>query len=356
MGGEDFDFSFGDGGVNDAIGPTVDEVAVEDTDEDTGPTNDPHEVESEAETSEPAPETEEAEEEEDDAEPAPEPAPEPEEVTEEKLQELLKDRKFAVKVAGEEMEVDFDELRRGYSHARAASMKMEEAAEVGKQAKAERDQIVAELRQLFGTTDAATKFDIMRRKVGIDPVDFATKLLSHHLELEAMTPEQRAIMNERDRLRQEQEQWRAEQQRIEEERRPMQERYYQEQIAGFINTAAAETGLPDTPATLQAVAQEMARLQGAGAIDQDLAHIAARSVKERIEHQTQTLMRDMGPEQLRAMLGDEAVGRLRQESINKVAGKKKAAPAPSRKKAREQPSRLNSLDDLEAQIYDRLLS
>src|SRR5512138_624677 len=108
-----------------------------------------------------------------------------------KKEETPAQKKYRLKVDGEEIEVDETELTRGYSRAKAANKKFEEAASMRK----DMQSLLTQLKNdpLSVLTNPA---------LGVDFKRIAEDFLIEQLRQEQMTPEQRAIADKDRQLEQ----------------------------------------------------------------------------------------------------------------------------------------------------------
>lgn len=108
-------------------------------------------------------------------------------------------RRYKVKVDQEELEVDEDELKRGYAHNKAAAKRMEQAAEMRKQYEREL-QIAKGFEQWIDSVknDPNAVFSLLEQ-LGHNPDDLAMKRAAEKLKYEYMSEaERRAYDNERE--------------------------------------------------------------------------------------------------------------------------------------------------------------
>jgi hypothetical protein len=104
---------------------------------------------------------------------------------------FLKSRKHKTKVDGKEVELDYDELTRGYGHTKAANARMQEAAEMRKAAEAAQKREKALMDSIYGWKQDPTKAFEALEQLGID-VDS----ISHDRVLKKMAYE---MMSEQER-------------------------------------------------------------------------------------------------------------------------------------------------------------
>ncbi len=177
---------------------------------------------------------------------APEAAPEPEQAPVQLEAEPAGDPETADSPAatykaivdGQEVEVSIDDLLSGYQKSSAADKRFQEAAELRKQADAERQTLLERLK-----TDPAA----IMSEYDIDPDEFAEARLAAKIEEELMDPNER----EKRRLEAELEQYKAEEERKREEAEQQQ---YQVQVQQHakdwgdkLDAAFNELGAPKNP-------------------------------------------------------------------------------------------------------------
>lgn len=163
--------------------------------------------------------------------------------------------KFKVVVDGSEQEVDIEELRRGYTHSKAANKRFQEAANLQK--------------QITGFLERAKGGDLSWLK-GLVPEDqirqFAQNELLQHIEFEQLSEEGKALRraeSERERLARELEEERQE--KMQQQQQAMLQRAQQE-IDQEITATLKEIGRKPTARLVRRIAEQMyASLQEEGA-------------------------------------------------------------------------------------------
>lgn len=116
-------------------------------------------------------------------------------------------RKFKLKDGDNEEEVDEAELIRRATHGSTAQRRMEEAANLRKQAEAQLTKVQEALAYA-----KSNPLDLIRR-LGHDPYELATRIVSDHIDDQSLTPQERQLRQERQEL----ERYRAAQKAHEEE-------------------------------------------------------------------------------------------------------------------------------------------
>lgn len=229
-------------------------------------------------------------------------------------------RRFKVKIDGDEREVEEEELLRGYQTSRAAAKRMEEAAKLRKEAE-------AQAKALKARHEAPEVKAIMAEYALEDPEDAIAILRARKLvEREQMSPEQRALADER-RRREETERKLAEREKAEAQAKQEAEtRAEIQRINVEIPEAAAKVGLPKSPRAGKLMIDHMLRMINAGEVGD--AHEAARYAMDVIRAEHRDLTAAMDDAQLEAYLGKEAVARILKRSVEKARGQVQADPNP----------------------------
>jgi len=219
-------------------------------------------------------------------------------------------RMYKVMVDGQEMEVDENELRRGYAHNKAASKRMEEAAMSRKEA----EQV---LRIFKENPKEAFKL------LGRDARQFAEQVINDELQEAMLSPQERELREYKNKV-----------QAYETERRNAQEQYEREQMEADINRHAEtiqadiigvleSAGLPKTERTVGRIIYYMQSALQAGynvspkdVVDQ---------VKEDYRHDINSLLGGLPEEVLEAFLGNDLVRKVAKSTVK---GEKKATVVP----------------------------
>lgn len=160
-------------------------------------------------------------------------------------------RLYRVTVDGQDMEVDENELRRGYTHAKAASKRMEEAA----MSKKEAEQVLRVFRE-----NPKEAF----RLLGRDARQFAEQVINEELSEALLSPQEKELRDYKRKV-----------ERYEGERRTAQEQYEREQMESDIARQAESiqseiinvldsAGLPKTERTVSRIVYYMQSALQAG--------------------------------------------------------------------------------------------
>lgn len=209
-------------------------------------------------------------------------------------------RMFKVKVDDQEVEVDEEELLKGYQSSRASQKRFQEAAAQRKQ--------VEELLKL-GKSDPAR----VLKELGVDLRQFTESQLQEFVADGLLTPEQRELKETKAKLAAlEARDAELKQQQEAEQLQQETARLQQELEASFIK--ALEVGkLPHTADTVRRMAQkQLAALnKGLELTPEDLAGL----VKLDLEEEHKTLLSKLKDEDLEGYLGQELIKKLQKLSL-----------------------------------------
>jgi hypothetical protein len=215
--------------------------------------------------------------------------------------------KFKVKVDGQEMEVDENELKRSYAHAKAAAKRMEEASEMRKSYQRQ-IQIAEGFEKWIDNvkTNPEALFSLAEQ-LGLDVDDIAMKRAAERLKYEYMDEsERRAHDNERELSRYKQ----LEQQQQERQRQEAEQQYLakaRESVESEFVDFFTEQGVKPTPTMLARIAELKL---GAAAAGRSLS-MADAYKRVSAEHQKARL-------DLIANLSDDDIKSLPKESLQKL--------------------------------------
>lgn len=160
-------------------------------------------------------------------------------------------RMYKVKVDGNEVEVDEDELKRGYSHAKAADKKMQDAAMSRKEA----EQV---LRIFKDNPKEAFKL------LGKDARAFAEQVIQEELSESMLTPEQKELRDYKKQLESYQQNEKTAKEQYDKEQQDAEMSRYTEQIQAQIVSTLDTAGLPKTERTVGRIAYYMQAALQAG--------------------------------------------------------------------------------------------
>jgi hypothetical protein len=207
-------------------------------------------------------------------------------------------RKHKVKVDGAELEVDEDELKRGYSHQKAASKLMQEAQRSRKQA----ETFISMMK------DKGKLFEAIQQ-LGHDPRKLAEEYLAAQLEEEVMDPKDRELKTLRSKLeREEQTKAEAEKERLGKINAALTAKYAKEYETQFIE-ALKTTQLPPTKET---VAQIAGYIKRAAEIKIKMTpEEAALLVKDDLQRSVTSVISQTDGDTLIKLLGEETANKIR---------------------------------------------
>lgn len=229
-------------------------------------------------------------------------------------------RLYKVTVDGEEMEVDEDELRRGYAHNKAASKRMEEAAMSRKEA----EQVL----RLFKESPREAF-----RLLGRDARQFAEQVINEELSEALLSPQERELRNYKRELEKYQNQ--EKQARAEYEKQVMEQEMarYTEKIQSDIIGTLETAGLPKTERTVGRIAYYMQAALQAGYNDVKPSDVIDH-VKNDYISDFKSFMGSMSEDQIEMFLGSDVVKKVAKSTVK--GGK---APQPVPKSVNENRSR-----------------
>lgn len=250
-------------------------------------------------------------------------------------------RKFKVKVDGQDLEVDEDELRRGYSHGKAAARRMEQATREAQKAQ----------RIMKALQSEETLFQALT-ELGHDPFKLAEKHLGEVLHKKTMDPkdlELEELRSFRQKIEQERndEAERIKQQRFEEAKQRHAKTYTDE----FMKVLT-ETKLPPTKGNVARVGSyiKQAAVEGWKLSTQE----AALLVKQDLEQENLALISESDGDALLNLLGDEKIEKILQARAAKVKNPEQnlKTPPPSAE-AYRRPSKSGPMSPREWKRFNR---
>lgn len=214
-------------------------------------------------------------------------------------------RKYKVKVDGTDMEVDENELLRGYSHQKAANKILQE----GKAARKQAEQFIQMMKD-------PEQFYEVAKKLGHDPRGLAEKYLVHQLEEEMMDPREKELRDARKKLKAIEDMERQQKEAIEARRvEEMKQRYVKDYQEKFI-AALQEYQLPPTKPMVAEMAKYISRSAKIGFKMEPSE--AAQLVKEDIQRAQMSLIGNADGETLLKLLGDDVAAKILQARGSKV--------------------------------------
>lgn len=217
--------------------------------------------------------------------------------------------KYTIKIDGEEVEVDLDELKKGYGSTKSAQNKFSEAAVARKQAE--------EFVRLLKSDPMAL---MAHPDLGLNPREIAENYLRKELDFEDLSPEQQELQIAKQRLAEiEEERKAAEELADQEEMTAMEQKYHQE-FTVQINDALTKAELPITDNSIKRMAGYMQEVL----LSEDPA-VSALTNEDIVEFVREDLIKDFksmfagsSAETLTGILGSDLAKTLREDDIAKL--------------------------------------
>lgn len=253
-------------------------------------------------------------------------------------------KKYKIKVDGQELEVDEDELLKGYQKGRGAQKKFDEAAKYRKQAEQAFD--------LLKTQPAKALSGL-----GHDVRKFAEEYLAGELEKELMSPEQRENMELKRKLAEREEADKAvEMAKREEEASKLRNAEIQD-IDLKIGKILSTSGLPKTPKTVAMVASYMN-----DAMDLGYKDVQPDDVIDLVRNDYNNLLKDIlgatDGDTLVKLVGEDTINKIRKYDLARVKAKTPATPTstqstPHQEVQEEKPQPKKSTSDFLDELRNR---
>jgi hypothetical protein len=216
--------------------------------------------------------------------------------------------KFTTKIDGveEEVELTEDDIRRDYQKLKASDKRFQAAAEQDKRAR----ETIEKMSSEDGLLEALVG-------MGYDPMQLAEKLIYNRLQVEAMSPEQKRIMEleQREHLRQQKD--KQQQELIEQERFKEDNDRLTKEIQADIMSVLQSNAIPATAQNTWRVGNKMLAHYKYG-IDLS-AKDAADLVLKDLQKEYRALTSHLDAEKLLEMIGPEAADKIRKRDLAKVA-------------------------------------
>jgi hypothetical protein len=210
-------------------------------------------------------------------------------------------RLYKVVVDGQEMEVDEDELKRGYAHNKAAAKRMEEAAMTRKEA--------AAILQLFQENPKE-----VFRLLGKDARQFAESIINEELQESLLSPEQKENRRIKQQLEQYQIQERLAREQYEREQQEAELARYTEEIQTQIIDTLETAGLPKTERTVGRIAYYMQAALQAGYTNVTPKDVIDH-VKKDYQYDLKSLLGGLSEEQIEMYLDSDIVRRIAKSTV-----------------------------------------
>jgi len=207
-------------------------------------------------------------------------------------------RKHKLKVDGQEIEVDEEELKRGYTHQKAANKMLQE----GKASKKQAEEFINMMK------DKGKLFDVIK-KLGHDPRKLSEEFLLSQLEDEMMDPREKEFRETKTKLQRYEELEKAQRDAETKKRDDALKAKFADDYTKQFTEALKDTNLPPTKAAVAEMAKYIHR--AAKMNFQMTPKEAAQLVKEDIETAHRNLYGEADAETLMKLLGDQGLQKLR---------------------------------------------
>lgn len=214
-------------------------------------------------------------------------------------------RKHKLKVDGEEIEVDEEELKRGYSHQRAANKILQE----GKLARKQAEEFISMMKD-------PEKFYDTAKKLGHDPRLLSEKYLASQLEDELMDPRDKELRDAKTKLKQIEDMERMQKEQVEKQRNEALKAKFAKDYSDQFVAALQESGLPPTKPMVAEMAKYIARSAEIGF--KMTAAEAAQLVKEDVQQSYQRLVGGLEGDTLLKLLGEDVANKLRKADTSRL--------------------------------------
>lgn len=225
-------------------------------------------------------------------------------------------RKHKLKVAGQEVEVDDEELKRGYSISKAAAKEMFEAKRIAKQAQ-----------EFIDMGKDPTKVIDLLKHLGHDARKLAEEYLASQLEDDLKDPKDKELQKYKSEAEQYRQMIEAEKERKAKiQSDALKQKYAKEYEAQF--TEALQSS--KLPATKESVAKMARYIHRASEINLEMTpQEAAQLVKEDMTREIKTLVAEASPETLIALFGEETANKIRGWDTSRVKDPNKGLENPT---------------------------
>lgn len=240
----------------------------------------------------------------------------------EALQAAIK--KYKVKVDGEDLDVDEEELLRGYQLSKASQKRMSEAAQLRQQAE--------ELVKLAKTDPRKL---LTHPSIGHDLKAFAEQILAEHLEEALMDPKDKELRDTKKRLAEFESAQKAIKDAEDAKQRQALYEHYETDISNKIASALDTSGLPKNESTVKRMAQYM-KLAIDNGMDVQPADVV-ELVRNDYVNEVKSLFGSTNEDTMLSLLGDDLTNKAVKAHMKKT---QKTAP----KVNRVQPSQQSTGD------------
>lgn len=214
-------------------------------------------------------------------------------------------KKYKVKVDGEELEVDENELLTGYQTRKAADKKFREASMARKQA----EEFVSLLK-----SDPIKL--LSHPSIGHDVRKLAEEYLVSQLQEEALSPEQRELKEAKRKLQEYEEQEKRKTQEADKEKMEKLQAHYAEDYTNKIIGALESSTLPKTPMTIKRMAYYLHRGLEMG-VEMDIKDVAGLVKQDYIDEQ-KNLFGALDEDTLVSLLDKDVLEKIRRAEVKKL--------------------------------------
>lgn len=251
-------------------------------------------------------------------------------------------RKYKVKVDGQELDVDEQELIRGYSHQRAANKILQQGAAARKQA----EEFISMMK------DPQKLWEVVK-KVGHDPRKQAEEYLAKQLEDELLDPRERELKETKIRLKQMEDMDRAQKEAMESKRNEILKQKYAKDYSDQFVQALQQTGLPATKPMVAEMAKYVSRAAKIGFKMTPME--AAQLVDEDLRVSYQKIAKESDGEVLIRLLGEEAANKIRRYDTQRLKNPEQGlrTPMDQQERNRARPTTGKRMSAKEWREYNR---
>lgn len=221
-------------------------------------------------------------------------------------------RLYQIMVDGEQMEVDEDELKRGYAHNKAAQKRMAEAANMRKEA--------AQVMQMFKENPREAF-----KALGMDPAQFSQQYIQEQLEDAMLTDEQRELREYKRQVEAHEARSRQAQEEYQREQLAAEQAQYTEDLQNQIQNTLDSANVPKTAHTMSRIAYYMQ-----GALANGFKEVTPQDVIEHVRNDyladIKLLMSGLKDDQYEAFLGKDFINKIAKSTVSKAKTPIKSAP------------------------------
>jgi len=268
-----------------------------------------------------------------DASPGPDVTPEVAEVPEWQRQ------KHKLKIDGEELEVGWDELTKGYQRGASANKRFMEAQKLRQEIDADRQT----LKSLFAMAESDP--DSLLIQLGINPVEFAESRIMREIESEKMSPQQKeALAWERKAQAARSEVEEFESRKKKEQISSLTEKYYAE-FSTTIDNILTKIGAPKTSNTTARAAKLM-NLYIENEMEIDVDAISDQLTEE-LGEENRSYFEKLSPEQIAGILKEDGLKKIREYDLGRLKSDRLPPGRSQQKKAEPKSERMPTSDFFE---------